>query len=80
MAAWPLEAFVGVPVESVEGMPYVPEGEGGWAVHLLVPGDAEACPDCLLSPLAESTTMVLSPASSEAQVPLKQFLSLLGTH
>ncbi|XP_040299326.1 protein spire homolog 2 isoform X2 [Herpailurus yagouaroundi] len=41
---------------------------GGGAVHLLVPGDAEACPDCLLSPLAESTTMVLSPASSEAQM------------
>lgn len=35
------------------------------------PGVAGVCLDCLLSPLADSTTMVLSAASSEAQVPLK---------
>lgn len=55
--------------DQVGGRPYLPG-----------PGVAGVCLDCLLSPLADSTTMVLSAASSEAQVPLKLFFNLLDTH
>ena len=46
---------------------------GGGRPRVSGPGAAEAGPDCLFSPLAESTAMV-SPASSEAQVLYKQTL------
>lgn len=54
------------------GAPCIPEGER-WALHSSVPG-REACADGLFCPLAEPATMVVSPASSEAQVSLERRL------
>lgn len=55
-------------------------GEGGWApIPRSWARRGEACPDCLFS-LAEPTMMVVSPASSEAQVRSEQFLRLLDTY